>query len=263
MDRAPVAGRRRMARRSSPSASPDVRSAAARWARSPRSPSPARSGTPAMAQIRDARLRDSRSFSTLAFAAFVIAQRPGTADRTRARVDAARRGRRWRARPCRRGRSASCCPLGTLVAYTVAQLRDFAMWRRLHLMSGFALYLAPDRAVVRRVASANHEFLKFFFVHEQFQRFLTEEHQRTGAVVLLHSARGRRQLAVAGRCSPMGARATWRMAAPRQADLFVAAIGARLGRVRVRVLQRCRGRSSRPTSCRCSHRWRWWPATCC
>jgi 4-amino-4-deoxy-L-arabinose transferase-like glycosyltransferase len=70
-------------------------------------------------------------------------------------------------------------PGGALVAYT-ALTRDFALWRRLHLASGMALYFALTVPWFAAVARANDEFLRFFFVHEHFERFLTTGHDRAG-----------------------------------------------------------------------------------
>ena len=71
-------------------------------------------------------------------------------------------------------------PGAALIAYTLLQ-RDWALWRRLHLVSGsiiFCLLAVPWFAVV---SARNPEFFDFFFIHEHFTRFLTTEHRRTGA----------------------------------------------------------------------------------
>lgn len=71
-------------------------------------------------------------------------------------------------------------PGAVLIAYTLLQ-RDWALWRRLHLVSGtiiFCLLAVPWFAVV---SARNPEFFDFFFIHEHFTRFLTTEHRRTGA----------------------------------------------------------------------------------
>ncbi len=145
-------------------------------------------------------------FLTLAFAAFVIAQRPGTADRTRH----AWMLLTWAAMAgatLSKGPIGIVLPLGTLVAYTFLNW-DFGIWRRLHIMTGFALFLLLTAPWFIQVANANHEFLKFFFVHEQFQRFLSEDHQRTGQwyyFIPLAAAGSLPWLVVL----TMGARATW------------------------------------------------------
>jgi 4-amino-4-deoxy-L-arabinose transferase-like glycosyltransferase len=71
-------------------------------------------------------------------------------------------------------------PGGALVFYTLLQ-RDFALWRRLHIGKGLALFVALAAPWFVLVARANDEFLQFFFVHEHFQRFMTTGHKRTGS----------------------------------------------------------------------------------
>ncbi len=71
-------------------------------------------------------------------------------------------------------------PGGALVAYSMLT-RDWALWRRLRLMGGAALFLAITAPWFVLVSLANPEFSGFFFIHEHFQRFLTNEHHREGA----------------------------------------------------------------------------------
>ena len=71
-------------------------------------------------------------------------------------------------------------PGGALVAYTLLQ-RDWALWRRLHLVSGTLIFLAIAAPWFIVVSLRNPEFFTFFFVHEHFTRFLTSEHRREGA----------------------------------------------------------------------------------
>src|SRR5208283_3576370 len=71
-------------------------------------------------------------------------------------------------------------PGAALCAYTLL-VRDWGLWRRLHLLSGaiiFCLIAVPWFAVV---SVRNPEFFDFFFIHEHFTRFLTTEHRRQGA----------------------------------------------------------------------------------
>ncbi|MFA6312945.1 MAG: glycosyltransferase family 39 protein [Sterolibacterium sp.] len=68
-------------------------------------------------------------------------------------------------------------PAATLVGYSLWQ-RDFALWRRLHLLSGLALLLAVTAPWFIAVSLANPEFARFFFIHEHFERFLTKAHGR-------------------------------------------------------------------------------------
>jgi 4-amino-4-deoxy-L-arabinose transferase-like glycosyltransferase len=117
-------------------------------------------------------------FLALGFAAFVIAQRPeATAVTQRNWMWVA-----WAAfagATLSKGPVAFVLPAGALVGYT-AITRDVAVWRRLHVVSGIALFLVLTVPWFVAVARSNDEFLQFFFVHEHFQRFLTEEAQRTG-----------------------------------------------------------------------------------
>lgn len=70
-------------------------------------------------------------------------------------------------------------PGAALVAYTLLQ-RDWALWRRLHLRSGAALFLLFAVPWFVLVSVRNPEFFDFFFIHEHFTRFLTTEHRRPG-----------------------------------------------------------------------------------
>jgi 4-amino-4-deoxy-L-arabinose transferase-like glycosyltransferase len=68
-------------------------------------------------------------------------------------------------------------PGAALVIYTFIH-RDFALWKRLHLLSGFLLFLAITVPWFVAVSLANPEFFHFFFIHEHFERFLTKTHGR-------------------------------------------------------------------------------------
>lgn len=68
-------------------------------------------------------------------------------------------------------------PAATLVVYSLLQ-RDFAIWKRLHLVSGLLLMLAVSAPWFVAVSRENPEFAHFFFIHEHFERFLTKEHGR-------------------------------------------------------------------------------------
>jgi 4-amino-4-deoxy-L-arabinose transferase-like glycosyltransferase len=117
-------------------------------------------------------------FLAMAFAALVVAQR----------ADSTPVARAWRMRAAwvalalatlSKGPVAVVLAAGSLVAYS-AITRDYALWRRLHPVSGLALYLAVTAPWFVAVARANDEFLRFFFVHEHLTRFLTTEHRRSG-----------------------------------------------------------------------------------
>jgi 4-amino-4-deoxy-L-arabinose transferase-like glycosyltransferase len=71
-------------------------------------------------------------------------------------------------------------PGGALVLYTLLT-RDWVLWRRLHLVPGIALFLAIAAPWFVVVSLRNSEFFNFFFIHEHFARFLTNEHHREGA----------------------------------------------------------------------------------
>ena len=78
-----------------------------------------------------------------------------------------------------KGLVALVIPGATLVLYSVVT-RDIGPWRRLHALPGIALYLALTVPWFALVSHRNPEFARFFFIHEHFDRFLTEEHKRTG-----------------------------------------------------------------------------------
>jgi 4-amino-4-deoxy-L-arabinose transferase-like glycosyltransferase len=71
-------------------------------------------------------------------------------------------------------------PGGALVLYSLIE-RDWALWRRLHLVSGILVFLAIAAPWFVVVSLRNPEFFGFFFIHEHFTRFLTTEHRREGA----------------------------------------------------------------------------------
>ena len=65
------------------------------------------------------------------------------------------------------------------VAYLL-MTRDWALIRRMHWLPGLALYLIATVPWFVIVQQRNPEFFDFFFIHEHFQRFLTNEHHRSG-----------------------------------------------------------------------------------
>ena len=71
-------------------------------------------------------------------------------------------------------------PGAALVAYTLIT-RDWALWRRLHLISGAIVFFALAAPWFIGVSVRNPEFFNFFFIHEHFTRYLTGEHHREGA----------------------------------------------------------------------------------
>jgi 4-amino-4-deoxy-L-arabinose transferase-like glycosyltransferase len=68
-------------------------------------------------------------------------------------------------------------PGATLLLYSAIQ-RDLMLWRRLHLLTGFILFMAVCAPWFVLVSLRNPEFAWFFFVHEHFLRFTTTIHQR-------------------------------------------------------------------------------------
>jgi 4-amino-4-deoxy-L-arabinose transferase-like glycosyltransferase len=70
-------------------------------------------------------------------------------------------------------------PGATLVLYSLAT-RDTGPWKRLHLVSGLAVYLVLTAPWFVLVSRDNSGFAQFFFIHEHFERFLTTEHHREG-----------------------------------------------------------------------------------
>ncbi|ALU89163.1 undecaprenyl-phosphate-4-amino-L-arabinose-- lipid A 4-amino-L-arabinosyltransferase protein [Herbaspirillum rubrisubalbicans M1] len=70
-------------------------------------------------------------------------------------------------------------PGAVLVLYTIFA-RDWAIWKRLHLVKGLLLFFAICTPWFVAVSLRNPEFPQFFFIHEHFQRFTTKIHSRTG-----------------------------------------------------------------------------------
>lgn len=69
---------------------------------------------------------------------------------------------------------------GATVAIYALLTRDWALWRRLHLLAGATVFLAIAAPWFVVVSMRNAEFFDFFFIHEHFTRFLTGEHRRQG-----------------------------------------------------------------------------------
>jgi 4-amino-4-deoxy-L-arabinose transferase-like glycosyltransferase len=115
-------------------------------------------------------------FLSAAVFGFVLAQRDEAGPR-------ARRNWMWAAwamlgfATLSKGLIGLVLPGATLVAYTLWQ-RDFALWKKLHLLSGLGILLAITAPWFVKVSIANPEFAHFFFIHEHFERFLTKTHGR-------------------------------------------------------------------------------------
>lgn len=71
-------------------------------------------------------------------------------------------------------------PGATLVIYTFLE-RDLRLWRRLHPIGGAFVFLTITAPWFVAVSLRNSEFFDFFFIHEHFTRFLTNESHREGA----------------------------------------------------------------------------------
>ena len=65
-----------------------------------------------------------------------------------------------------------------LVAYTLLA-RDWALWTRLHLVSGSVVFLVICAPWFVLVSQRNPEFAQFFFIHEHWERYTSGVHQRS------------------------------------------------------------------------------------
>jgi 4-amino-4-deoxy-L-arabinose transferase-like glycosyltransferase len=68
-------------------------------------------------------------------------------------------------------------PGAALVLYTLVQ-RDFALWKRMHLVTGLLLCLVVCAPWFYLVIQANPEFFERFFIYEHYTRFTTKVHGR-------------------------------------------------------------------------------------
>ena len=71
-------------------------------------------------------------------------------------------------------------PGAVLVLYTIIA-RDWALWKRLYLVSGLIVFFAVVTPWFVLVQDRNPEFFNFFFIVQQFRRYLTPEQNRPGA----------------------------------------------------------------------------------
>ncbi|MBP0588977.1 glycosyltransferase family 39 protein [Paraburkholderia sp. LEh10] len=72
-------------------------------------------------------------------------------------------------------------PGAVLVLYTLVA-RDWAIWKRLYLVSGLIVFFAIVSPWFVIVQDRNPEFFNFFFIVQQFRRYLTPEQNRPGAI---------------------------------------------------------------------------------
>ncbi|PCE24422.1 glycosyltransferase family 39 protein [Burkholderia ubonensis] len=70
-------------------------------------------------------------------------------------------------------------PGAVLVLYTLIA-RDWALWKRLYLVSGLVIFFAIVTPWFVLVQARNPEFFNFFFIVQQFRRYLTPEQNRPG-----------------------------------------------------------------------------------
>ncbi|KAF1012227.1 MAG: glycosyltransferase family 39 protein [Burkholderia sp.] len=112
--------------------------------------------------------------------ALLLAQRPGLAT-------GVRRGWMWLCwtsmalAVLSKGLIGVILPSAVLVLYTLIA-RDWALWKRLHLVSGLVIFCVLATPWFVLVQQRNPEFFDFFFVVQQFRRYLTPEQNRPGPV---------------------------------------------------------------------------------
>jgi 4-amino-4-deoxy-L-arabinose transferase-like glycosyltransferase len=70
-------------------------------------------------------------------------------------------------------------PLGAIGLYVLVK-RDWKLFLELKVLRGGGLFLAIAAPWFVAVSLANPEFARFFFIHEHFERFTTQVHQRYG-----------------------------------------------------------------------------------
>lgn len=70
-------------------------------------------------------------------------------------------------------------PGAVLVLYTLIA-RDWALWKRLYLVSGLVIFFAIVTPWFVLVPQRNPEFFHFFFITQQFERYLTPAQKRPG-----------------------------------------------------------------------------------
>jgi len=76
-----------------------------------------------------------------------------------------------------KGLIGTVLPAGAVALYVLIE-RDWKLLGRLHVLCGGLLFLAIAAPWFIAVSLANPEFLRFFFIHEHFERFTTREHGR-------------------------------------------------------------------------------------
>lgn len=79
-----------------------------------------------------------------------------------------------------KGLAGIVLPGAVLFLYTCIT-RDWLILTRLHLGKGIAIFLGLTAPWFMLVSHANPEFLSFFFIHEHWERYTSNVHDRTGA----------------------------------------------------------------------------------
>ncbi|SMF98012.1 glycosyltransferase family 39 protein [Burkholderia singularis] len=114
----------------------------------------------------------------LTLCSLLLAQRPGIPKR-------AERGWMWLCwasmalAVLSKGLVGLILPGAVLALYTVIA-RDWALWRRLYIVSGLVIFFAIVTPWFVLVQQRNPEFFNFFFIVQQFRRYLTPEQNRPG-----------------------------------------------------------------------------------
>ncbi|VWB42491.1 4-amino-4-deoxy-L-arabinose transferase [Burkholderia lata] len=115
---------------------------------------------------------------SLSLCSLLLAQRPGLRP-------AAARGWMWACWAAMafavlsKGLVGLILPGAVLVLYTLIA-RDWVLWKRLYLVSGLVIFFAIVTPWFVLVQQRNPEFFNFFFIVQQFRRYLTPEQNRPG-----------------------------------------------------------------------------------
>ena len=147
-------------------------------------------------------------------------------------------------------------PAAALVLTASCDARLLHRCARLEWVRGLrALPRHRGALVRRRVAAPTPSSRDFFFVHEHFERFLTTAHRRVEPWWYFLPIIGAGLPAVDVRACPRRSAHAWRAEAGRAFQPLRVALAVE--RLRRASSSAPRARSCRPTSCRCSRRWRW------
>ena len=78
-----------------------------------------------------------------------------------------------------KGLIGAVLPGAAFVVYSVL-FRDFAAWKKLHILKGLLAMLLVTAPWFIWVSIVNPDFFDFFFIHEHWDRFFKSEHRRLG-----------------------------------------------------------------------------------